>query len=151
MLPQLLNRKTRSGIVITSSSASVLPLPAMALYSATKVYEKYLAEALNFELKEKVDVISYEPGMVCSNMTKLSEENSKTITAKRAAEVCFRDLGISPATHGAFRHDKETFMLNLTPKSWFYKMMVGFAPMHKKAMEEKYGKKEADKANEGKN
>jgi len=127
MLPQLLNRKTRSGIVITSSSASVLPLPAMALYSATKVYEKYLAEALNFELKEKVDVISYEPGMVCSNMTKEIEENFRTITAKRAAEVCFRDLGISPSTHGAFRHDREIFMLNVFPKSWFYKMMVGFA------------------------
>ena len=56
--------------------SSVLPISAVSLYAASKVYGKYLAEALNYELKEKVDVISYEPGFVCSNMTLFSQENS---------------------------------------------------------------------------
>lgn len=81
MIEPLLNRSGRSAVVITSSISAALPLPTIAMYGASKVFEKYLAEAINYEERNNLDVISYEPGYVCSNLSKLSNANSDTITA----------------------------------------------------------------------
>ena len=41
------------------------------------------------------------------------------ITPKRAADVCFRDLGYSSITRGAFRHEFLSWILtNLVPISY---------------------------------
>ena len=60
---------------------------------------------LNYEMKEYCDVLSFNPGLVATNLTKMKKGNPVTITSDRAADVCFRDLGYSSETHGAFRHE----------------------------------------------
>ena len=64
MLPQLLARKTRSGIIVTSSGIGSCPVPGVISYSMSKSFSSFLAQGLNVELKEKIDVISFECGEV---------------------------------------------------------------------------------------
>ena len=41
----------------------------MSLYSASKIFVTYLAQALSYELGDNIDVFSYEPGYVETKMT----------------------------------------------------------------------------------
>ena len=91
--------------MVTSSNLALNPVPGLALYSSTKVYESFLAEALNYELRDKIDVLSYQPARIDTKIVPRSQLDFTTISIERAAESCFRDLGCTPMTHGAFRHE----------------------------------------------
>jgi short-subunit dehydrogenase len=55
-------------ILITSSVAGVLPAPYMAVYAATKAFDRFFAEGLRGELKDRgVTVTALEPGPVDTN------------------------------------------------------------------------------------
>jgi short-subunit dehydrogenase len=77
LLPLMTNRKQvqfassqpRCALILTSSQSSIRPFPMISLYAASKVFVTYLAQALSYELSDKVDVFSYEPGYVETNMT----------------------------------------------------------------------------------
>lgn len=70
LLSSLKNRKGQSIIVNLSSSASFLPTPLMAVYSCTKVFDRYLSESLRVELKDSnVEVLTVCPMFVQTNMT----------------------------------------------------------------------------------
>lgn len=58
----------RSAILVTSSVLGTLPLSGTITYSASKSFVSFLAQGLNYELKNKVDVISFEPGEVETKM-----------------------------------------------------------------------------------
>lgn len=58
----MLARKKRSGILITSSGLGTFPAPGMATYSCAKAFSSFLGQALNYELKDKIDVLSFECG-----------------------------------------------------------------------------------------
>jgi len=55
-------------------------MPGFTVYSATKVFDSYIAEALNYEFKGKVDVLSYRPASVDSNMNPKQKNSSGFIT-----------------------------------------------------------------------
>ena len=68
----------------------------------------YLAKGLNLELKEnKIDVLSFNPGVVATKMSLLDDEHAGkiAITTKRAVSVCLRDLGYTSLTNGDVRHE----------------------------------------------
>ena len=52
LLPQLMRRKQRSSILITSSIASYCAIPTNASYSASKVMVSNFAKALHYEVKD---------------------------------------------------------------------------------------------------
>ena len=71
IIPVMMNRNSRSGIVIVSSlgiSASCGPL--IATYLATKSFDDSFARGLAYEVENKIDVLCLKPGMVESNMSK---------------------------------------------------------------------------------
>ena len=123
MLPQLVKRfnekNKKSGIVVTSSVMSILPMPSLNCYSATKIFVDYIAEGLNFELKDKVDVISYQPAWVATKMIDDDKADFWTILPKDAADVCFRDIGLRPMTRGAFSHELIGYMMECYPWTLF--------------------------------
>jgi short-subunit dehydrogenase len=59
LLPQILARESKSAIVITSSGLGNAPVPGIIPYSASKSFSSFFGEALNMELKGKVDVLSF--------------------------------------------------------------------------------------------
>ena len=52
-------RVKRSAIVITSSIAANNSGPGMIPYKSSKVFVDYLGKGLNYELNEKIDVMSW--------------------------------------------------------------------------------------------
>ena len=59
MSQRMLKSKKKSAIIVTSSVMGAYPYPGLTTYSAAKSFSSFVAEALNFELKDKIDVISY--------------------------------------------------------------------------------------------
>ena len=102
----------KAAMIFVSSISAIRPMPGVALYSSSKIYTSYLAEALAYELKDTVDVISYRPGEVDTNMNPNNSGRQGFISAERAVTVCFRDLGVDHMTYGDESH--EIKMLSMT-------------------------------------
>ena len=49
----------KSAILVTTSGLGLFPCTGFLAYSSCKSFANNLAEGLNFELKDKIDVISY--------------------------------------------------------------------------------------------
>jgi short-subunit dehydrogenase len=104
MLTRVEETGKRSAIIVTSSIASLCPSPGATIYHASKVFASFFAEGLAFEVKDKIDVINYIPAGVETKMVPTEFRDSLTIPSARAAEVCFRDLGVETSSMGSFRH-----------------------------------------------
>jgi len=113
-------KKVKSAMVMTSSVTAMAPISGMLTYSTTKIFTSYIARALNVELDGKVDVITFEPAGVATKMigNTTNKTSMFTISAERAADTCFRDLGHQPMTHGAFRHYHISFYFDIIPTRW---------------------------------
>jgi short-subunit dehydrogenase len=64
----------RSALINVSSGLGMYPAPYDGVYSATKAFERFWSEALNFEAKyEKLplDVLTVHPGYVATNNARL--------------------------------------------------------------------------------
>lgn len=112
-------KKKKSALIIVSSIMSVLPLSGVTSYCATKIFASYVGEALNMEYKDKVDVMSYQPGGVATKMIDKAEQKKGTmdvIMPEMSATTCFRDLGIEQMTRGAFRHEYSAWFLGMLPR-----------------------------------
>ena len=73
LLPALKKRKDKKAQIINlSSSASFFPEPYVAVYSATKVFDRYFSESLRFELNQsssQIEVLTVLPMFVSTSMT----------------------------------------------------------------------------------
>ena len=70
------NTGIKAGVMITSSGLGNYAFPGTAMYSASKAFATFVASALNFELKEHVDVIAYLAGEVSTKMLKTNASDS---------------------------------------------------------------------------
>ena len=100
MVSQLQQRfdttKKKAAIVVVSSCAAINPISGLTTYCATKTFASYVAEGINVELRDKIDVLNYEPAYVSTKLLKGNDgkpDNMGTITPQKSADVCFRDLG----------------------------------------------------------
>jgi len=91
----------------------------LTLYCATKIFCNYIAQALFIEHRNEVDVLAYTPGFVATKLIKelKTKADSETISAEYAADVCFRDLGISPISAGALKHEWAKLAMSSIPES----------------------------------
>jgi len=104
-------------MIVTSSGLGSKPIPGFLAYSSTKAFANFIAQGLNYELKGKVDVISYMPGEVKTKMTARMKQNFRFIDCDKAVSACFRDVGSGPLTYGSARHEVGMFGLEMTPFS----------------------------------
>ena len=129
-----MKREKRSALIVTSSRSETMPLVGHLIYSSTKKFVSYLAEGLNYEVRDKVDVMTFCPAFVETKFLKagtadikkdpLSRIMNHAITPDRAAEVCFRDIGIESKTHGAFAHEYAVQLMKILPKSIIDKKLM---------------------------
>jgi short-subunit dehydrogenase len=87
-------KKIKGAIVVTASGFASRPIAGSITYSATKTFASFIAEGLNHELKDKIDFMSYQAGEVTTKMIYRYQTDARTISTDRAAQVCFRDLGL---------------------------------------------------------
>ena len=115
---QLVSRFEQKGkktaLIITSSGLGLFPCAGCISYSCGKAFDHYLALGLNVEFAGKVDVISYNAGMVNTPFMRDPEARKKNssmmIPPETAASTCFRDLGYQEATTGALKHSTSYMM-----------------------------------------
>lgn len=106
MLPQLLSRPERSGILITSSGLARAPMPGFLVHSGAKSFATYLGVGLNTELKDRIDVIAYEAGQVRTKINLNDNKNDPfTVNPDVVTKPAIRDLGSRSLTYGCFVHD----------------------------------------------
>jgi short-subunit dehydrogenase len=98
---------------------SFIGLPKGATYAATKACERLFGETLFYELRDKVDVLTFTPGFVD---TKLLADVRKdrgflplTVKAEDAVRAMHRDLGRSVTSCGSAKHSVFYFLANYAP------------------------------------
>jgi len=65
---------------VTSSGLGTQPVAGSAPYSSAKAFSSWFAQALHFELKDKVDVMAWESGVVSTNMRKIPANGKSVLT-----------------------------------------------------------------------
>jgi short-subunit dehydrogenase len=111
LLKKQLVRSKRSGILIVSSGLGTAPVSGIITYSAAKAFSRFLGQGLNYELKDKIDVISFVCGRVVTkfggNDMQKMKKSFTVISADKATKCSLRDLGIvsDGLTCGAAGHE----------------------------------------------
>jgi short-subunit dehydrogenase len=137
-IPAMVQRK-KGGVIFVGSIVGAAPVPYIATYSASKVFNMFMGSALWYEMKEhNVDVLALAPG---GTRTEFSDNISR-MTSPIAAEpeqvvrTAMKALGRKPyVTHGV--HNKVwgkivryfPMKMSLRINGWFVKQTTNF---HKK-------------------
>lgn len=130
LLERLATRAERSAIVITSSLAAFMTLPGgLSIYGATKAFVTYMAEGLSFEEENTIDVISYNPGGVLTNMLKKSAppeglKSRFTVTPEQSTAALLRDLGRDRVSIGCARHELMGTILSKLPTFVIWSLLL---------------------------
>jgi uncharacterized protein len=92
-LPRMVERRS-GAVMIVASTAAYQPVPYLATYSATKAFDRMLAEALAEEVKEYgVNVSALCPGPTVSEFNEVAGSRKQDIRPRQAtAEVAVRGL-----------------------------------------------------------
>jgi short-subunit dehydrogenase len=61
-------REKRSACIFVSSIASIQPFAGMVTYCATKTFVNFMGIGLKYECKNKIDVMSWQPGEITTKM-----------------------------------------------------------------------------------
>jgi short-subunit dehydrogenase len=98
LLPGMLERG-RGAVVVTGSVAGMQPLPLHNVYAATKAFDRFLGEAVFFELREQgIDVLVVEPGPVETEFQEVAGELAHPGQApEEVVEIALRSLGRQPS------------------------------------------------------
>lgn len=132
----MLARPERSAIVVTSSGLGVRPFAGVATYSAAKACSSFMAQALNYELKDKIDVMSWESGAAGTKFFP-EEQRAKMVPLGKAVDGMLRDLGHESITSGTLPHDWAVGFLKFAPFTTVQKMLyVAFTNTYRKEIEE---------------
>lgn len=115
LINQILERQAttgiKSGIIVTSSGLAAFPMPGFAVYSATKTFDSFIAQGLNYELSGRADVLCYEAGMVRTKFVKSDRAHTRGIAPETAAYCGLRDLGSMTVTNGSIHHEMQSYQL----------------------------------------
>lgn len=111
-------------MVVTSSGLGSIAIPGCVDYSCGKSFAGFLLEGLNYELKGKVDCMSWQSGKTATKMNGSEADGSHCVTPEVAVKGMLKDLGKESLTYGCTPHAKGMFMVNVFPigmiKAKFY-------------------------------
>ena len=108
--PSMLKRPQKGLIVNLGSIASVIVLPASAVYCGGKSFDLHLSNimALDLHLAEKnnagIDVLCLKPGYVDTPLTKNAKSKPLEISAKECARHGLKAAGSVVYTNGHWKH-----------------------------------------------
>ncbi|XP_071955285.1 inactive hydroxysteroid dehydrogenase-like protein 1 [Antedon mediterranea] len=125
VLPQMVERGS-GAIVNLSAATSIRPSPQLAVYTATKTYLDYLAQALQYEYADKG--ITVQSLMPCFVATKTSQYGGDVQSpgyfipsASLYAKSALQTLGVTSRTTGYWPHQLQFYIVEMLPKSvWLW-------------------------------
>lgn len=124
LLAKLKSRKLKSGLINISSLSSLVPMPGLTQYSASKRFDSVFTKCLSDELAStNIVTMNLRPGFVPTALTaqsKISTSPFKKLlgvpTAKACAEGALRDLGLSLSYVGDIKHKLQGLMRSAVPE-----------------------------------
>ena len=110
--------RNQGGIIFVSSVSGYLATPYEATYTASKVYELFLAESLGYELKKKgIDVLALCPGSTDTEFHQIS--GSRAVAAMAVEPVvalALKKLGTAPIVIPGWHNRLLVYLLKFTPR-----------------------------------
>jgi len=107
-------------MIIVASTASMQPCPWFATYAATKVFDRFLAEALWFEMKPKgVDVLALNPGATATGFfdeAGIAETPKGAHTPELVVKTAMKALGKKPSVVVGAKNRMLAFFGRFTPE-----------------------------------
>jgi short-subunit dehydrogenase len=116
LLNQMLARKKRSGIIVVGSVAGSRAMAGQLCYSATKSFASIMGQCLHYECKDKIDVISWEPGYVATKLSKM-RPSMLCLPVLNAVQGILKDVGRDSISGGDATHECTRSGLQLLPDS----------------------------------
>ena len=110
-------------MIITSSGLGAFAAPGFISYSASKAFASFLGMGLNYELKDKMDVMTFELGEARTKLVGTRKSRMIIEDISRVTKGCLRDLGYESLTYGAFVHEFSMILLSLMPGKVMQKIM----------------------------
>ena len=110
LIPSMLKRANRSGIINLSSVAAVLPSYIIPVYSATKAYVDTLSRMIDEDVREKIDVISVRPDAVSTQMLRLPKVGGYIMSSEAVANAVLGKIGRISYAHGHWRHEVRAWL-----------------------------------------
>ena len=96
--------RKKGAIIFLGSIVGMQPTPYLAVYSATKSFNIYLANSLWYELKKiNIDVLALSPGSTNTEFERVKQKSNKFIVAEpdQVVRTAFKALGKKPTiVHG---------------------------------------------------
>ena len=118
----MLARNHLSAIVVVSSDLGASPTPGILTYSCTKTFSDFLARGLNYELKDRIDCLSWQAGQVATKMQGLPA-GGDIVTTEVAVKGMLKDLGREQMTYGCYRHGRKMAIMSVTPQ-WYFNAFI---------------------------
>ena len=81
-------------MIVTSSSASIAPLPGLGIYCASKTFVSYLFQALYVECGNKIDVLDWKPSEIDTKILVTKENRARGVSVPKAVGSIWKDLGV---------------------------------------------------------
>eukprot|EP01017_Pseudomicrothorax_dubius_P041853 TRINITY_DN6756_c0_g1_i7.p1 TRINITY_DN6756_c0_g1~~TRINITY_DN6756_c0_g1_i7.p1 ORF type:complete len:245 (+),score=21.98 TRINITY_DN6756_c0_g1_i7:65-799(+) len=104
IVPRMLKRSKRSGIINVSSRLGTFPTGYLANYCGSKALADFFSRALAVELGEKIDVLSHVCGSLATKMTTFNHKSFFVLSPKEAVDGILRELGSESTSGGNWRH-----------------------------------------------
>ena len=102
---------------MTSSGFGSRPYAGILTYSCTKTFAGFLAQGLSYELRGKVDCLSWECGETKTKMLG-DRKGWSVLTTDVAVKSSLRDLGSANLTNGNYKHEVGMFFLSSVSLNW---------------------------------
>lgn len=80
LIPKMIARNKRAGIINISSISGSNPIPYISVYSATKAFNDYFSQSIEMEYSYKIDILSVKPLLVESALSK--QQKSCTVASR---------------------------------------------------------------------
>lgn len=105
LIPRMLQRSQRSGIINMSSYAAVVPSPPASIYSGTKSYNDFFSRAIEKDIRYKIDVVSMRPVFVATPSLGSTPASLYVIKSEDCAKSALKKLGKTSYSYGHWKHE----------------------------------------------
>lgn len=114
-----MKERNKGAIIFLGSVVAMQPVPMMAVYSASKVFNSYMGDALWYELKKyNIDVLSVNPGGTKTGFQRIAEiEGGPFVrTPQQVVSTSLDALGRKPSAIDGFPNKLMAFFTKLMPR-----------------------------------
>uniref|UniRef100_A0A667HKX8 Very-long-chain 3-oxoacyl-CoA reductase n=1 Tax=Lynx canadensis TaxID=61383 RepID=A0A667HKX8_LYNCA len=119
VLPGMVER-SKGAILNISSASGLVPVPLLAMYSATKAFVDFFSQCLHEEYRSKgIFVQSVLPFFIATKLSKIRKPTLDTPSAETFVKSAIKTVGLQSRTTGYLIHSLMGSIISVMP-TWLY-------------------------------